>query len=172
MNTYYTTDEKYLKAVEKYYYGKTPKSLQLLNDIIAADPQYARAYFQLGKIYFYELKDYQQAGYCFKTCNELDAAFPDVYYHYMRLLSFLNMTKTMNSVKEKALQTPGVEHAGIWEILALNAEKNNDLALARSCYEKAFEIVTSSKRMENIQDGLNRIEEKQQRKKAYLYSLS
>lgn len=48
MDTYYTIDEKYLQAVEEYQYGESPKSLQLLNEIIAADPLYARAYFSWG----------------------------------------------------------------------------------------------------------------------------
>lgn len=172
MDIYFTVDEKYLQAVEEYYYGETPKSLQMLNEIIAADPQYARAYYQLGMIYFYELKDYQQAGYCFKTCNELDGKFPDVYSHYMKLLSFLNMEKTLNMVKEKALQTPGVDYARMWDLMGRFAERNKNLTLARTCYEEAYAVVTNTKKMDEIEESLKRIEEKQQRKVAYRYSLS
>jgi len=172
MDIYFTVDEKYLQAVEEYYYGETPKSLQILNEIIAADPQYARAYYQLGMIYFYELKDYQQAGYCFKTCNELDAKFPDVYSHYMKLLAFLNMEKALNAVKDKALQTPGVDYAWIWELMGRFAERHKKLALAHICYEEAYAMVTNTKKMDEIDENLKRVEEKQQRKVAYRYSLS
>ena len=85
MNTYYTIEEKYLKAVEEVNFGSTPNGLQLLREIIENDPLYARAHYQLGKIYYYELDDYQTAGYHFKTCMELEPSFPDNYFHYLDL---------------------------------------------------------------------------------------
>jgi tetratricopeptide (TPR) repeat protein len=172
MDIYYTIDEKYLQAVEEYQYGESPKSLQLLNEIIAADPLYARAYFQLGLIYYYELKDYQQAGYCFKTCNELEPAFPDVYEHYIHLLAFLNMDKNLNTIKAKALQTPGVDYATIWNMLGEYAEKNKDLTQARKCYEEAFAVVTINKEMDDIEESIKRVAIKQQRTAPYFYSIS
>lgn len=171
MDTYYTNDEKYLQAVEEYQYGESPKSLHLLNEIIAADPLYARAYFQLGLIYYYELLDYQQAGYCFKTCNELEPGFPDVYEHYMHLLAFLNMEKSISVLKEKALKTPGVDYATIWNILGQHAEKNKKLALAYTCYEEAYTVVTVDHDMEEIEKNLKRIKTKQQRSAHYRYSI-
>lgn len=172
MDTYYTIDEKYLQAVEEYQYGESPKSLQLLNEIIATDPLYARAYFQLGLIYYYELKDYQQAGYCFKTCNELEPVFPDVYEHYMHLLAFLNMEKSLYAIKEKALQTPGVDYATIWNMLGQFAEKSRNLLLARSCYEQAYALVTVTKEMDDIEESLKRIQTKRERSAVYRYSLT
>lgn len=172
MDIYFTVDEKYLQAVDEYHYGEMPKSLQMLNEIIAADPQYARAYCQLGMIYFYELNDYQQAGYCFKTCNELDVKYPDVYSHYMKLLSFLNMEKMLNIVKERALQAPGVDYACMWELMGKFAERNKNLLEARTCYEEAYAVVTNTKKMGDIEESLKRVEEKQLRKVAYRYSLS
>lgn len=172
MDIYYTIDEKYLQAVEEYQYGETPKSLQLLNEIITAEPQYARAYYQLGLIYYYRLKDYQQAGYCFKTCTALEPTFPDVYVHYIKLLAFLNMEKALEAAKVQALQTPGVDECAIYNLLGKHAEKNRKLALARSYYEKAYAIVASRTSMKVIEENLERIETKQQRAAAYRYSLS
>ncbi len=71
MDTYYNIEEKYLLAVEELKYGETPKSLQLLNEVIANDPLHARAHFQLGKIYYYDLNDYNTAGFHFKTAHVL-----------------------------------------------------------------------------------------------------
>ena len=108
MDTYYTIEEKYLQAVDELTYGENPKALKLLNEIISNDPLYARAHYQLGKIYYYEIKDYQAAGYHFETCVSLEPSFPDVYYPYMHLVVFLNMEKKVNDVAVKALTTPGV----------------------------------------------------------------
>lgn len=171
MDTYYTIEEKYLQAVEEYQYGESPKSLHLLNEIIAADPLYARAYFQLGLIYYYELKDYQQAGYCFKTCNELEPAFPDVYEHYLHLLAFLNMEKSLNTIKVKALQTPGVDHAVILNLLGQFAEKSKDLPQARLYYEEAHTVVTDNMEMNEIEESIKRVQAKQERSAIYRYTV-
>jgi tetratricopeptide (TPR) repeat protein len=172
METYYTIEEKYLQAVEEYQYGESPKSLHLLNEIIAADPTYARAYFQLGLIYYYELKDYQQAGYCFKTCNELEPAFPDVYEHYLHLLAYLNMEKTLNAVKVKALQTPGVYHAVVLNLMGQFAEKSKNLQQAREYYKEAYAVVTVNTEMEEIEESLKRVQAKQERSAAYRYTIT
>src|ERR1700741_3874613 len=113
MEIYLTIEEKYLKAVDKMWYGKNPKALRLLNEIIADDPFYAKAHYQLGKLYYYEINDYQAAGYHFKTCTELAPDFPDAYFDYLHLLVFLGMGKLVESVKEKALAVPGVNTASI-----------------------------------------------------------
>ena len=72
MDIYLTIEEKYLKAVDHLNYGKITKALKLLNAIIADEPFYARAHYQLGKLYYFEINDYQAAGYHFKTCVELE----------------------------------------------------------------------------------------------------
>jgi len=172
MDTYYTIDEKYLQAVEEYQYGETPKSLQLLNEIIAAEPLYARAYYQLGLIYYYQLKDYQQAGYCFKTCAELEPLFPDVYVHYLKLLAFLNMEKALHAASAKALQTPGIDQCNVYILLGKQAEKVKQLIGARAYYEQAYAVATRKAAMEYIEESLERLESKQQRLAAYRYSLT
>ena len=106
MDTYYTIEEKYLQAVEEVNYGESPKAFQLLKEIIDNDPLYARAHFQLGKIYYYEIRDYQTAGYHFKTCMDLEPSFPDNYFHYLSLVVFLRMEKQANHIIEKALKFP------------------------------------------------------------------
>ncbi|MFD0764958.1 hypothetical protein ACFQZI_08830 [Mucilaginibacter lutimaris] len=126
MDTYYTIEEKYLQAVEELSYGETPKALNLLNELINNDPLYARAHFQLGKIYYYDLKDYQTAGYHFKTCMEIDPLFCDNYFHYLSLVVFLKMDKQVKAVADKALITPGVSASSIYELLGLYAEKTKN----------------------------------------------
>src|ERR1700761_277085 len=126
MDTYYTSDEKYLQAVDELNFGETPKALQLLNEIISNDAFYGKAHFQLGKIYYYDIKDYQTAGYHFKTCVELEPQFPDVYFHYLHLVVFLTMEKQVNKVVEKALTIPGVNVASIYELLGFFLEKNRN----------------------------------------------
>ncbi|HVW95087.1 MAG TPA: hypothetical protein VHA56_03880 [Mucilaginibacter sp.] len=172
MNTYYTIDEKYLRAVDKLSYGKTSRALQLLNEIVSNEPLYAKAHFQLGKIYFYDVQDCQAAGYHFKTCMELDASFPDNYHHYLRLVVFLNMEKLAEKVAAKALTVPGVHKADIYELLGLLDENNERFEQALAAYQQAFKAVTSKTHRLNLEAGISRVELKIQRCRIYLYSVA
>ena len=171
MNTYYTIEEKYLHATDKLDYGKTPKALQLLNEIISNDPFYAKAHYQLGKIYYYDLEDHQTAGYHFKTCMELDPAFPANYFHYLNLVVFLNMEAQVNYIANKALTVPGVNVADIYNLLGLSAEKNKNWEKALIAYNEAFDAVTYKGQREKIEDSIERVNAKIQRNKAYKYTL-
>jgi len=172
MNTYYTVEEKYLKAVEKAYYGRTPRAMQLLKEIIEHEPFYARAHHQLGKIYYYDANDYQSAGFHFKTCMELEPSFPDNYFHYLHLVVFLNMEKQVKLISEKALQIPGVEVSSVYNQLGLFYEKNNNWTKSSDAYQKAFIAVTGKDEKEEIEESLQRIREKTQRSKQFQYHLS
>jgi len=172
MNTYYTIEEKYLQAIDKISYGKTPKALKLLNEIISNDPLYARAHHQLGMIYYYEIKDYQTAGYHFKTCMELEPSFPDNYSHYLDLLVFLNMEKLVNAISAKALNTQGVDAAGIYDLLGLFYEKNKQWTKALEAYQKAFMEVTENNEKVDIELSLKRVKSKMKQTLAYTYQIT
>jgi len=172
MNTYYTIEEKYLQAIDKISYGKTPKALKLLNEIISNDPLYARAHHQLGMIYYYEIKDYQIAGYHFKTCMELEPSFPDNYTHYLDLLVFLNMEKLVNTISTKALNTQGVDAAGIYDLLGLFYEKNKQWTKALDAYQKAFMEVTENNEKVDIELSLKRVQSKMKQTLAYTYQIT
>jgi tetratricopeptide (TPR) repeat protein len=151
MDTYYTIEEKYLQAVEEVCYGESPKALNLLNTIIENDPFYARAHYQIGKLYYYELKDYKTAGYHFKTCIALESLFPDVYFHFLQLVVFMNMEIEVEQLILKALQVPGIDKASILELQALFFEKNKKWAKALETYHLAFFEATNKNQLENIE---------------------
>jgi len=172
MNTYYTIEEKYLKAVEKVSYGRTPKGLRLLKEIIEDDPLYARAHHQLGKLYYYELDDYQTAGYHFKTCMELEPSYPDNYFHYLDLVVFLNMEKLVSSIAEKAVATPGVTKSEIYDLVGLFEEKNKNWSKALDAYQKAFIEVVNETDKDDIEQSIKRVKLKIQRNAVYQYHLT
>ncbi|ASU34491.1 tetratricopeptide repeat protein [Mucilaginibacter xinganensis] len=172
MSTYYTIEEKYLQATDKLTYGKTPKALQLLNEIVSNDPLYARAHHQLGKIYYYDIEDYQTAGYHFKTCMELEPAFPGNYFHYLTLVVFLNMEKQVTLIAEKALATPGVDVAEIYDLLGLSAEKNRHFEKALKAYNDAFEMVTDTVERARVEESIKRVTAKMQKSNAVSYHLT
>jgi tetratricopeptide (TPR) repeat protein len=171
MDTYYTIEEKYLQAVDELTYGENPKALKLLNEIISNDPLYARAHYQLGKLYYYEIKDYQAAGYHFETCVGLEPSFPDVYYPYLHLVVFLNMEKKVTDVTAKALATPGVNATEIYYLQGLFYEKNKKWTDALRAYHNAFMDVTHRKQKDDIEESINRVKAKMQQNLAYQYHM-
>ena len=172
MDTYYTIDEKYLQAVDELCFGETPKALQLLNEIVNNDPLYARAHYQLGKIYYYDVQDYQTAGYHFKTCMELEPSFPDIYFHYLSLVVFLNMEKQVKVIVDKALNTPGVGLAAIHNLQGLFFEKNKNWAKALAAYHKALIEVTGKELQETVEESIARVKVKMQHGKVYQYHIT
>lgn len=172
MDTYYTIEEKYLQAVDELNYGESPRALQLLNEIISNDPAYARAHYQLGLLYYYNIGDYHAAGYHFRLCTELEPSYPDVYFHYLKLIVFLNKAALVKVVGPAALKTPGVNHASINYLLGLHAEKNADWRVALSHYNQALAAAVTRKEREHIDDGIERIAAKQSKLERYKYQLS
>jgi tetratricopeptide (TPR) repeat protein len=170
MDVLYTVDEKYLQAIEELYYGELPKALHLFNEVLSADPEYARAYYQLGSCYFYQFKNYQTAGYYYKQCISLEAEFPDVYEHYLKLLITLKMDRSVEEVAQKALRVPGVCKARIYEYLGLYAEEQQNFAKAKQQYRLAA-LATAVPAEHNLfQDHLERIGKKQDTNRAVIYT--
>jgi len=172
MDIYLTIEEKYLQAVDELSYGENPKALQLLNEIVATEPLYARAHYQLGKLYYYEVKDYQAAGYHFKTCAELEPSFPDVYADYLHLLVFLGMGRQVQLVKEKALAVPGVDVAYIHYLAGLHAEKQKDWDSAIESYREAYLQALSKYEKDTAEECVERVKAKKSRSAKFNYELS
>lgn len=170
MDTFYTADEKYLQAIEELNYGELPKALNLFNAILSIDPEYARAYHHLGCLYQDHFKNYQTAGYYFKKCIDLDPAFPDAYFHYLRLLVVLKMHQPICNVSEKALLVPGVCKADIYEILGNYAEERQDFDEAKAHYHNAVLATANQTEHSNLQEHIKRISAKQEAKKTMIYA--
>jgi len=172
MDAYYTIEEKYLQAVDELAYGETSRGLKLLNEIINNDPAYARAHYQLGRIFYYDIKDYQAAGYHFQTCAELEPAFPDMYVPYLELLVFLDMEKKASGIAGKALTVAGVNASAVYKQLGLMQEKHKDWSRALQAYRDAFMEVTDKEEKVDIDDCIARIKQKMQRSASYQYHIT
>lgn len=172
MDTYFTIEERYLEAVEEYNYGEPAKALQLLNEIINTDPLYARAHYHLGLIYYYQMKDYQTAGYHLQLCIEQDAAFPDAYIPYLSLLVLLNKAGLLATVSKIALEVPGVDHAGVHNLLGLLAERAGNWLNAKDQYRKAMLTSSYRKQLTEMEENIDRIALKIKSTRVYVYDVA
>jgi tetratricopeptide (TPR) repeat protein len=172
MDNYFTIEQKYLCAVEEVNFGEGAKGLQLLSQIIDDDPLYARAHHQLGRVYYYNIQDYQAAGFHFKTCMELEPSFPDNYFHYLSLVVFLNMAAQVKTVAAKALEVPGVCESEIHNLLGLFAEQRKDWTNALNAYRDAYTAVIRKEDRDEIAESISRVKEKINDNKVYRYELT
>jgi tetratricopeptide (TPR) repeat protein len=170
MDIYCTIEERYVQAVEELRYGETAKALQLFNGLIAADANYARAYFQLGIINYYHIKDYQAAGYYFSQCIEAEPSFPDVYEDFMQLLVFLNMEKKARTIAAKALKIAGTNQRLIYQQLGLLEEKNQNWNAAIDYYKKAYAYSLEKEDAEDSKADIERVKDKISRRAKFVYS--
>lgn len=170
MDILYTVEEKYLQAVEELNYGELPKALHYFNEIINIAPDYARAYYEVGRFHHYQFKDYQSAGYFYKQCIGLEENFPDVYEHYLKLLTILKLDKAVQYTAEKALAIPGVCKAAIYESLGIYAEEQLDFVQAKAYYKQAAMTTASQTDHSLIQDHLKRIEHKADTNRSMIYA--
>lgn len=171
MDIYTTVEEKYLQAVEELHYGELPKALQYFNAIIAFDDEYARAYFQIGKLYHYHFKDFKAAGYYYNRSIELDAAFPETYEPYLELVVTLKMNKLVKQVAEKASQVPGVDQSVIFKQLGLHAEQQQQFTEAFNYFRKAELLNAVQEEQNTLQEHLKRIKTKINSQKTMIYDL-
>lgn len=160
MDIYCTVEERYVQAAEELRYGEVAKALQLFNALIAADAEYARAYYQIGIINYYYIKDYQAAGYYFSQCIEKEPTFPDVYDDFLKLLVFLNMEKKAKAIAAKALQVAGVNQRLIYQQLGLLEEKNHNWNAALAHYRKAYVFSLEKDDAEESKGDIDRVKDK------------
>lgn len=160
MDILYTTEEKYLEALEELNYGEPQKALHLFNEIINTDPEYARVYFHLGNIYQYEFKNYQTAGYYYKKCIAMEPEFPDTYLPYLRLLTVLELPKLANQIFNTALQVKGVQKSHIYEQMGKYAEQEKRWDTAYQFYTEAILNSTANDDKSSLQENLQRIKDK------------
>lgn len=170
MDILYTVDERYLQAVEELNFGELPKALHYFNQILEIDPEYARAYYQIGNFYYYQFKDYQAAGYYLKKCITLNPLFPDVYVHYLKLLIALKMHQPIIGLAEKALHVPGVCQAEIYELLGNYAEQQGNFQEAEQRYQRALLATVEIQEDNSLSDHIKRVGLKIASKKKMIYS--
>lgn len=141
-----------------------------MNELLVADPAYARTYYQLGCIHYYHIKDYFSAGYFFSKCIQLEPNFPDVYADFIKLLVFLKRDKQLKKVAQNALKIPGVNQFRLYEQLGLFEEAEGNFEQASDCYRKAMNLSLNKEKFDEMNEALTRVKRKVQFSLRYVYS--
>lgn len=94
--------------------GKFESAVEKLEQILAQDPTFGKAYNHLGWLNETKFKDYVQAEKFYKLALEYAPDYTAVYKNYAILLSTLNKYDALKELLEKALNVPGMDKASIY----------------------------------------------------------
>lgn len=154
----------YLKAVDYYPYN-LEFTIENIQYALGYDPDHPQALCLLGKIYMYQLKDYENAKRCFKQSIIADGNYPENY----RLLSIIHIWKgeysAANKLIEYALIKPGQNRESLLRIKSMLYEYKGDLREARLLLKRARELSICAHQIAQIKTDLSRLKEKHRKQK-------
>lgn len=166
---FYTTEEKYLCASNEAYYGNHAKAKIMAEQILEEEPEYARAHFLLGCVYYNELFDFNKARKHFELALLFEPQFILTYDKYLGMLVHLNRKEEAKKLAEKGLAVLGVCASCIHNKLGLVHEKTEDLNEAIRLYKKAIQASSDCCNESEFSNNLERTLRKQQSLKAFKY---
>lgn len=170
MTMYYTIDERFLNAVERYFNGEYAKVKVMLEQILDEEPGFARGHFLLGIIYHHELRDLARAEQSYQYCIRFNPAFTDVYLPFMHLLNAQGRHVQLEQLAQQALGVAGVCNSCVYRILAQSHERNQQFSKALDCYQQAY-LLDTNNCTDDLTETKNRLYKKMMLTNGYRYQL-
>ncbi|PST84181.1 hypothetical protein C7T94_05500 [Pedobacter yulinensis] len=171
MDTLLSVDEKYLQVLEELYCGELPKAFRLLNEILAAEPAYARAHFQMARLQHEQFRDLRAAGYHYQQCEQIDPDFPDVYLPYLKLCNELGKHKLARTLGEKGLRVAGTDRYQLCKELARSADLRREYNEARELLNRALLHAHEPEQEKEMLEQLKTLNSKMKRDAPFVYRL-
>ncbi|TAE78920.1 MAG: hypothetical protein EAY81_11865 [Bacteroidetes bacterium] len=166
---FYSIDEKYLCAADEISCTNFAKAKILLEQILDEEPSYAKAHYQLARIYYHELGEYKKALAHFEMAIGFDPNLSWTYHSYLEFLIAVGKKEQALLLAEKALKIEGTCSACINNNLGLLHEKSAAFKEAIQCYKRALYQATNNCCEDEFTSNLLRVERKLKSSKNYLY---
>jgi tetratricopeptide (TPR) repeat protein len=163
-------EEKFLAATELVDCRDYPAAKIVLQEILDEEPGYARAHYDLARIYEYGLYDLAKAAYHIRLCCELDPAFVPAYYLYLDILLKQRDYENAERVIKRAWDIPGICRSCIANRAGTFEEAQQNYAKAESCYRNAFLHSLNSCCTDDFEKNIERIRKKQQLNRRFNYT--
>lgn len=167
-------DQYYLKAVDFYSFDMATV-IENLNCALSYDEWHAPANCLLGRIYMYDLKNYDKAGQCFYQAVIGDPRFPDTYKYYGLLRIWQGEYDRALKIIQRGLKVKGMDQCMLLSLIAVIHEWKGALQDAKIALKKAQEFNVDSKRTYRLQQDISRVNKKiktQKRAKKKLKKIS
>src|SRR5690606_25695991 len=123
-------------------------------------PDYARAHYQLARIYLFVLLNTEEAAVHIRLCRKFAPEFTEVLMVELNLLDQLNDTEQLRKLANEVVGKPGICAGCVWEIVGRNYERNQVFKGAKFYYRKAWFGATGDCAIDSYKAGIDRVKEK------------
>jgi tetratricopeptide (TPR) repeat protein len=130
--------EKYLTEAEQMIFdGRVEEGLNILNNLLYAEPGYASLHNHLGWAYVYHVKNDQQAELHFKVAMRFAPEYAPPYLHLGNLLNRIGRYTEAIEYFREGLTKPEANRSALFEGIAYAFELRGELGQAVRAYKAA-----------------------------------
>lgn len=160
-------DQYYLKAIDGYPFNME-FVIENLNYALSYDDEHASSNCLLGRIFMYDLKNYEKAGQCFYQALKGDFNFPDTYKHYSLLRIWQGEYSRALNIIERGAKVKGMDQSSLLIQKAIIYELTGDFLRAHKVLKKAKLFSIDKNKTNKIKEDLIRIKQKMKPNKTVL----
>lgn len=135
-------------------------AIQVLQDILLQNPEYARAYNHLWRIYQNKLDYYEKAKKFYQTWLSIDPNYQSLHINYCYLLLDLSQFDDLIKAANNAFQVPAINQATLWYVIACSYEKQYIYEEAIKNYKKSILNSMDNDKIKYYEDCIARCEKK------------
>lgn len=165
MDILLSVDEKIIRVNKLVCFGKYVKARRLLEEILEEEPDHAKAHYEMAMISISELQNYSMAEYHLKLAMKFDPAYVYSYYVYQWLLLLQSRYEELETFSNKMLEIKLIDNCATYKILGLGFEEQLKLKKAKKQYEKAMKHALNDSTVYQLNQSLERIRNKQEKRK-------
>ncbi|HEU4718041.1 MAG TPA: hypothetical protein VFU15_09415 [Bacteroidia bacterium] len=169
MDIYYSTEDKYIRAVQKLDYGYAAKAKRLLSEILEEEPDNGRAHYQLARIAWWKLRDAEMTRRHLYYAKRFAPGFTPAWYFLVNVLLETRAHEQLLAVAAEAITVPGISHSWVYFLCALSHEQQLQLGEATRFAEKALQHSICEDESGEVKLALARIRRKREAAKPFLY---
>lgn len=153
--------EQYVLDAEKAFeQGLYLDGQSHLENALAEEPTFGKAYNHLGWFFLYHMKDYEKAEVHLKLALKFAGQYSAPYFHMIDLLFNAKRLDEHEKLIAKAMYVPGVDKSFLYNELGKNREVTGKIGKAIKLYKLAIRWCTDNKDIELIRENLGRAKRK------------
>ncbi len=165
-------EELYVRASDLIDERKLVEAKAVIEELLAIDVTYGRAYNLLGWIYNEALNDLTEAERMYKLALKYAAEYGATYLNYLYVLLDSNRLEEAEKLIAKAKGVAEVDKANLYYIEARVFELKGDLKKAFINYSKAYNATLNSSFMNFLSGEKDRVRRKMGRLRSALAALT
>lgn len=152
-------DQYYLKALENYPFG-LEFTIENLNYALSYDENHAPANCLMGRLYMYQLKDFEKARQCFYKSLVGNINFPDTYKYYSLLRIWEGEYIRALAIIDRGLKVKGMDRSILYIHKAMIHEWKFEFKEAKAVLKQAKLCSVDQCRLNQLNEDLRRIKKK------------